>query len=100
MTSKKLGRIAFNTAFINPNQSLLTFKLNEIDPDNLSKNKKISKNFEIHVKLGSSCDCSNTISPIKLCSNCAELLNEQIKDWKEIISILEVDKIIYKLEKL
>lgn len=92
LTSKKLGRIAFNTAFINPNQNILTFKLHEIDPDNLVKNKKIPKNFEIHVKLGSSCDCSNIVTPIKLCPNCAELLNEQLKDWKEIIQILEVNK--------
>ena len=93
MSSKKLGRIAFNTAFLNIDQTILVFKINEIDPDNLVKNKKIPKDFEIHVKFGILCDCVNREPPINLCASCMDLTINELADWKEINFILEVLKI-------
>lgn len=90
LSIKKLGRVAFNTAFLKPGETLLKFQLSEIDPDNLVYNKKIPKNFEIHVKFASYCECLNTNSSQALCGNCKDVLVEQLNDWKEINSIVEV----------
>jgi phosphatidylinositol-3,4,5-trisphosphate 3-phosphatase/dual-specificity protein phosphatase PTEN len=90
LSSKKLGRISFNTAFLELDEKILLFKLHEIDPDNLVKNKKIPRDFEIHVKFGRVCDCQNRELPINLCNNCTTLLMEELSDWKEIHIILDV----------
>ncbi len=90
MSSKKLGRISFNTAFLTADQTSLVFKITEIDPDNLAKSKKIPKDFEIHVKFGILCDCQNRELPINPCSSCCDLLLNELTDWKEINLILEV----------
>jgi phosphatidylinositol-3,4,5-trisphosphate 3-phosphatase/dual-specificity protein phosphatase PTEN len=90
LSTKKIGRISFNTAFLDLENVNLVFKLNEIDPDNLSRNKKIPKDFEIHVKFAKICECQNRELPINLCNNCNELLNNELVDWKEIHVILDV----------
>lgn len=91
ISAKKLGRISFNTAFLSSDQTTLVFKIAEIDPDNLAKNKKIPKDFEIIVKFGILCDCNNRELPIDLCSNCSDILANELSDWKEINSVLEVN---------
>ena len=90
LSSKKLGRIAFNTAFLTKDQTMLIFKIEQIDPDNLVKKKKIPKDFEIHLKFGFLCECSNTEEQVNLCHTCSELLGNELNDWKEIRTILEV----------
>ena len=90
LSTKKIGRISFNTAFLNANQNILVFKLREIDPDNLVRNKNIAKDFEIHLKFNNLCDCQNKELPIKLCNFCTNLLKEELTDWKEIDEILNV----------
>jgi phosphatidylinositol-3,4,5-trisphosphate 3-phosphatase and dual-specificity protein phosphatase PTEN len=90
ISAKKLGRISFNTAFLAPDQTTLVFKITEIDPDNLAKNKKIPKDFEIRVKFGILCDCYNRELPINLCSSCCDILANELSDWKEINLVLEV----------
>lgn len=90
LSSKKLGRVAFNTAFLKPDQTLMIFTLSEIDPDNLVKNKKFEKDFEIHVKFGIPCPCQNRGMPFNLCNNCSSLMANELKDWKEINLIIEV----------
>jgi hypothetical protein len=48
-SAKKLGRIAFNTAFLDKDQDTLIFSIHEVDPDNLVKKKSIPKEFSIFV---------------------------------------------------
>jgi hypothetical protein len=91
LSTKKIGRVSFNTAFLQLEQTSLKFNLKEIDPDNLSRNKNIAKDFEIHIKFGSLCDCQNRELPIKLCSFCAQLLKNELKDWEEINEIIKVN---------
>jgi len=47
--TKKLARIAFNTAFLQVNDNSFNFKIDEIDPDSLQNDEKINKDFEITV---------------------------------------------------
>lgn len=46
-----IGRIAFNTAFFDTKKKFLEFSLNQIDPDNLMKNKNYSPDFTLIVRL-------------------------------------------------
>jgi phosphatidylinositol-3,4,5-trisphosphate 3-phosphatase/dual-specificity protein phosphatase PTEN len=50
-TDKLIGRISYNTAFMNPEGGFLNFNLQEIDPDNLVKKKSYSKDFTISVSI-------------------------------------------------
>jgi phosphatidylinositol-3,4,5-trisphosphate 3-phosphatase/dual-specificity protein phosphatase PTEN len=91
MSTKKLGRISFNTAFLKKSQTELIFKIEEIDPDNLIKQKYIPKDFEIQIKFQKPCDCRNRELPINLCNDCSINLVNELNDWKEINIILEVN---------
>jgi hypothetical protein len=90
LSTKKIGRISLNTAFLKADDNILVFKLREIDPDNLVRNKNIEKDFEIHLKFAKVCDCQNLEQPIKLCSNCNSILKAELSDWKEINDILNL----------
>lgn len=90
LSKKKLGRISFNTAFLDSNQKHLVFKITEIDPDNLLKQKSIPKDFEIQIKFEILCNCQNRELPINLCNCCSNNLRTELEDWKEINSVLEV----------
>jgi hypothetical protein len=91
LSTKKIGRVSFNTAFLNLDQQSLIFQLKEIDPDNLSRNKNIAKDFEIHVSFGSLCECQNRELQLKLCNTCTQLLKKELKDWEEINEIINVN---------
>ncbi len=95
LSSKKIGRIAFNTAFLDPDQTTLAFKLTQIDPDNLVRKKNIPKDFEIYIKFGSLCECKNKEVNFSLCGICKENLSSEIIDWKVINSIIEVNLYLY-----
>ena len=90
MSSKNIGRIAFNTAFIDTDTNTLVFKLKEIDPDKLANTPGIPKGFEFIIKFAKHCECDNKDSYIKICEKCKQFLDKQINDWKEINKILEV----------
>jgi hypothetical protein len=90
LSTKKIGRISFNTAFLKQDENIMIFQLREIDPDNLVRNKNIEKDFEIHLKFAKICDCQNTVEPVKLCSNCNMLLKDELSEWKDINSILNL----------
>jgi phosphatidylinositol-3,4,5-trisphosphate 3-phosphatase/dual-specificity protein phosphatase PTEN len=94
LSSKKIGRVAFNTSFLDADQECLVFKLHQIDPDNLVKKKNIPRDFEIHVTFEKICDCKNTEIAMKLCNNCEEILSNDLKDWKVINSVIDVSLII------
>lgn len=90
LSCKKLGRISFNTAFLEVDQKAMIFKLHEIDPDNLVRNKKIPKDFEIHLKFGKNCECNNRDAGFNICKDCSATLGEELADWKEMHIILDV----------
>lgn len=48
--NKLIGRISFNTAFLNPNESSIYFELKNIDPDSLVNNKNYDPKFSITVR--------------------------------------------------
>lgn len=97
MSVSKLGRISFNTGLLDIDQTELKFHLNEIDPDNLVKDKKVPKDYQIIVRFSKMCDCNNKEYPINLCKSCLEFFatNTELDDWKEIHQILKVFIILY-----
>ena len=86
----KIGRISFNTAFLDPNDKMLTFNLKDIDPDNLIKNPKIPRDFQIIVKykLGKFCQNEDCIHD-NLCEKCQNKLQRDIKEWKDVQKIIQ-----------
>lgn len=97
MSVSKLGRISFNTGLLDIDQTELKFHLNEIDPDNLVKNKKVPKDYQIIIRFSKMCDCNNKEYPINLCKSCLEFFatNTELDDWKEIHQILKVFIILF-----
>lgn len=49
LKEKLLGRVSFNTALLNKNDSFIEFPINQIDPDNLINKKNYTKDFKIIV---------------------------------------------------
>lgn len=85
MKSKEIGSISFNTAFLNPNEQIIRFKLKEIDPDNLIHNKDMPKDFEIVLKYKPVCQCQKINSSTDgICNNCIPLLQKELDEWKEL----------------
>ena len=95
---KKLGKISFNTAFLDKDQSEIVFNANEIDPENLLRKKKVPSNYKIILKIKKLCDCDNTKSNISLCSECKSFLekNKSLLIWSKIIDFVNDYR---KLEK-
>jgi phosphatidylinositol-3,4,5-trisphosphate 3-phosphatase/dual-specificity protein phosphatase PTEN len=90
LSTRKIGRVAFNTSFLDLDQDYLVFKLDQIDPDNLVKKKKIPRDFEIHIKFGRICDCKNSENAANLCKKCEDILSVELSDWRTIHTIIEV----------
>lgn len=87
--SKKIGRISFNTALIDPKVNVLTFNLNEIDPDSLINDKDIPRDFQIVIKYKMACACQkNNSSTGFLCEKCRVLLDNEISNWDEVRKII------------
>ena len=86
---KKMGKISFNTAFLEEDQNEIVFHANEVDPDNLSKKKKVPKEYKIILKIEKLCDCDNTKAPISLCYECKNFLekNKISLVWKKMIEL-------------
>jgi len=92
MKAKKIGRIAFNTAFINEETNSLVFQVREIDPDILAKTPGIPKDFEFVIRFAKHCECDNRDPDIQICDKCREFLKFQVADWKFINNIIDVIK--------
>jgi len=90
MSTKQIGRIAFNTAFINEETNILVFNVREIDPDKIAKTPGIPLEFEFIVKFAKHCECSNQDAELNICDKCREFLKDQINDWKFINKIVDV----------
>lgn len=101
MKSNEMGRISFNTAFLNPNEQIIRFKLKEIDPDNLVYSKEIPKDFEIVLKYKPVCQCQKINSTTNgICENCIPLLEKELEEWKELNELLSKTKISLKEGKI
>ena len=92
ISTKKLGRISFNTAFLDKDQTEIKFHIDQIDPDNLAKNGKVPKEYQIIIKLGKMCECSNKEYPVNMCKICMEFfgMTTELADWEEIRSVLSL----------
>jgi phosphatidylinositol-3,4,5-trisphosphate 3-phosphatase/dual-specificity protein phosphatase PTEN len=98
ISNKNLGRISFNTAFINSDDIKIVFNIKETDPDSMMKKNYINKNFKITLNISSECTCQNLKFPISLCEDCRVKLKDHLKVWQSIHSIIEVSffkKIIF-----
>ena len=73
---KKLGKISFNTAFLDPKKTEIVFHANEIDPENLSRKKKVPSTYEIILNIEKLCNCDHTKYPNSLCSECKTFLEK------------------------
>ena len=87
---KKLGKISFNTAFLEKDQTEIVFNANEVDPENLLRKKKVPNTYKIILKIKKLCDCDNTKTAISLCSECKSFLekNKSLLVWSKIISLV------------
>ena len=86
---KKLGKISFNTAFLDKDQTEIIFHANEVDPQNLIKKKKVPDEYKIILKIQKDCECDNTKAPITLCEKCESFLkiNNSKEVWEQIINL-------------
>ena len=85
--TKKLGKIGFNTTFIDERKKNLIFMANEIDPESLLINEKVPKNYEIIINYEILCTSCRELG-MKYCENCTEFFdnNEKLLEkWKKII---------------
>lgn len=90
LSNKLLGMVSFNTAFLTPSDKKIEFKIEEIDPDSLTKKSYINPNYKITVELDSECQCDNQTLPIRLCDDCKEKMKLGIKSWRIIHQIIDV----------
>lgn len=90
LSDKKLGRVSFNSAFIDPKEESQVFGLYDIDPDSMQKKPHINKEFSITIHYKPGCPCNNRNLPIKLCDDCKAKLKDHIKSWKIIHAIIDV----------
>ena len=89
--NKKLGRIAFNTAFLDKDLLEMRFYQREIDPYSFSVKKRVTKGYHITLKFEKNCDCLNTDSNIEnICENCKKILKDEIKNFEEINKIINL----------
>ena len=86
---KKMGKISFNTAFLEQDQKEIIFHANEVDPENLSRKKKVPKEYKIILGIEKFCDCDNTKNPASLCYECQTFFgkNKSLLVWRKIIEL-------------
>lgn len=84
----KVGRLAFNTAFIGKDDSEYIFNKHDIDPYSFSSNSKVNPNYKIILKLKKLCECDNTKDQSYLCNDCKTILKSELKDWEDMNKII------------
>ena len=93
---KKLGRVAFNTAFIQKDDDKITFGKKEIDPYRFSQKTRIPDNYSITIlfKKLDNCDCNNIKGQEKICSKCKVFLDSKtdniISKYKELEKVINL----------
>ena len=95
LVAKKLGRISFNTAFIEKNDNQIIFSSNQIDqdnnlidPDSLLKKQKFPKDYKIQINFKKPCTECPFKEKNKYCQNCKKFFQQNqnlYKNWEQII---------------
>ena len=96
--TKKLGKISFNTAFLN-NSDQIIFNANEIFSDNILKSKKIPLNYAIQINIQKLCVSCPSKEEKDYCQECKTFIlkNKEIYDnWRKIMNYLNE----YKSKKI
>ena len=96
--SKKLGKILFNTAFLN-NEDKIIFNAYEIASDKVLKSKKISLNYIIQINIQKLCVSCPSKEEKDYCKDCKEFIQrnkEVYENWRKIKKYLN----LYKLKKI
>ena len=88
---KKLGRISFNTSFIDVNSNEVIFKLNEIDPYEFIIKPNVNKQYEIILIFEPRCSKDNhVITTVNdLCEECREITKYEIQKIGKCESIVK-----------
>ena len=88
---KKLGRVSFNTAFIDVNQNEVTFELNEIDPHEFIIKPNVNKQYEIILIFEPRCSKDNhVITTVNdLCEECQAITQSEIQKIGKCESIVK-----------
>ena len=91
-SGKSLCRVSFNTAFIDAEEEVISFKLKDIDPDNLINNPKIPRNFEVLIQYNIMNICGHNHEFDELCEKCKIRLKTEIEEWNRIKEIINIWK--------
>ena len=87
--NKKLGKISFNTAFLNSDEDELIFKAEDIDPDILLRNKIVPKNYLIKLNIKVLCEICPFKKKQDYCQNCKQFIKENkvlYEKWEKIMN--------------
>ena len=98
---KKLGRVAFNTAFIDKDKEKIKFHKKEIDPYKFSIKPYVRDEYciTIIIKKLDECQCNNVIGEENICDKCKNILkNENILEKYSFINEI-VELYEYNIEK-
>ena len=85
-SAKKLGKICFNTAFLESDKDVLTFKPNEIDPESLLNKNRVPKDYQIEIYYTTLCPNCREIGD-KYCEECNKFFDSNqklLENWKEV----------------
>ena len=84
---QKLGKIEFNTAFLQKKEDKIIFHSNEIDPDTLLNNSRISEDYEIRINFKKLCDSCPFKKIDKFCPECTKFVKANKNFYHNFIEI-------------
>ena len=78
LKKKKLGRVAFNTAFIDKDTKEIKFNKKEIDPYKFSIKPHVNNKYYISITMEKldECQCNNTKGEDYICVQCKNILEK------------------------
>ena len=98
---EKLGRIAFNTAFIEKDIKEIKFHKKDIDPYKFSINPYVKDKYCITIIMEKldECECNNTIEEENICNTCKNILEKDnvLEKYSSINDIIQFYE--YNIEK-
>lgn len=84
----KICRLAINTAFISPDNTI-TLNKHEIDPHSLHKSRKIAEDFRLQLVFREMCECDASMEFEDRCRFCMETMGiAEISRWDSVHSII------------
>ena len=95
-SSRKFGRVSFNTAFVDAECNEIVFKKKDIDPYKFTQNEDVNDNYEIKITFEKMCEKESNVNDVKsLCDTCQNKSVNEIKSYtqiQEIIAMYKQDK--------